>query len=349
MRLLFCITSSLWLLNSFTMVIALSAEPSHSPAQKLKSLFSSSSDKKQQQPKSAILLPGVFDALSAKVFSSNGAKALFLSGFGVSACKLAQPDVGVLSLTEMESALRSVVQAVSSENTPVIVDGDTGFGGAVNIRRTVRAFASAGAAAVTIEDQVFPKKCTYAAGEGVRVVSREECFTRVKAALAAQKEAKEIDGNEILIVARTDCRAALGFEEALERCLVFEELGADVVYAENLQSRQEYEVLRSKLQPSTGTILAQVQLFGNGDGEQNLYSLQDISEMKYDFALLGVTALQAYVSSLNKCASIMLDLNSSGLVDGDSSHNLNLCSFEELKSTIGFEDSESFHSKYDNC
>mmetsp|Transcript_15425 Transcript_15425/g.22720 ORF Transcript_15425/g.22720 Transcript_15425/m.22720 type:complete len:336 (-) Transcript_15425:35-1042(-) len=289
-------------------------------------------------PASAIILPGVHDALSAKIYSDAGAKVLFLSGFGVSACKLGQPDVGILTLTEMEDALRSVVQAAAG--TPVIVDGDTGYGGAVNVRRTVRAFARAGAAALTIEDQVFPKKCTYAAGKGVRTVSRQECGARMKAALEARNEARDVDGNDILIVARTDCRAALGFEEALERCKLFEELGADICYAENLQSRQEYDKLRSQLLPSTATILAQVE---TGNEEQTLYSAQNIAEMKYDFALLGVTALQAYVRSLEMSASLMMAPNSSGFVKS----NLDVASFNDLKASIGFEDSESFQARHD--
>lgn len=307
-----------------------------SAAKILRNLYS---DNRKKSSPSAIILPGVHDALSAKIYANAGAKALFLSGFGVSACRLGQPDVGILTLTEMEDTLRSVVQAAG--DIPVIVDGDTGYGGAINVRRTVRAFAAAGGAAVTIEDQVFPKRCTYAAGEGVRVVSRQECFARVKAALEARDEARDIDGNEILIIARTDCRAASGFEEALERCRMFEELGADVCYAENLQSQEEYEHLRGQLMPSTATVLAQVE---TGDTEQSLYTAQNIADMKYDFALFGVTALQAYVRSLEMSASLMMTPASSGFV-GKS--NLDIASFDNLKSSIGFEDSESFQARYD--
>lgn len=177
----------------------------------------------------AIILAGIHDAISAKIFANSGAEALFLSGFGVSATKLGLPDFGLLTQTEMEDCLRAVVQ--SAGDTPVIVDGDTGYGGDVNIRRTIRSFAAVGAAAVTIEDQAFPKKCTYAAGEGVRVISREESVSRIKAVMKARDEVRSLDGRDILIVARTDCRAALEFDEALQRCLLFEELGADIVYA----------------------------------------------------------------------------------------------------------------------
>jgi 2-methylisocitrate lyase-like PEP mutase family enzyme len=330
-----------------------------SAAKRLQSLYNDKSSKESNNAAAAaIILPGVHDALSAKVFANNGAKALFLSGFGVSACRLGQPDVGILTLTEMEETLRSVVQAVNGD-VPVIVDGDTGYGGAVNVRRTIRSFAAAGAAAVTIEDQVFPKTCTYAAGHGVRVVSREESCARIQAALAARNEALRMDGNEILVVARTDCRASLGLQEAIDRCKMYEALGADICYAENLQSREEYIELRSQLLPTTRTILAQVQ---TGDKEQILYAAQEVGELNYDLALFGVTALQTYVKSLETCAARMLlspppptpgsSTCCSGLIlentvdDSNLDHHL-FVSFDVLKGIIGFAESESFQAKSD--
>jgi 2-methylisocitrate lyase-like PEP mutase family enzyme len=310
-----------------------------SAAQKLRNLIESNRSSSSR----SIILPGIHDALSAKIYSQQNAPALFLSGFGISACRIGQPDVGILTLTEMEDSLRSIVQVSrdTGMNTPIIVDGDTGYGGAVNIRRTVRSFARAGAAAVTIEDQVFPKKCTYAAGDGVRVVSRSECQDRIRAALEARDEARNVDGNDIMIVARTDCRAALGFEEALERCIIFEELGADICYAENLQSRREYEDLRKALRSTTGTILAQVQ---TGNEDETLFSAQNVGEMGYDFVLFGVTALQAYVRSLKMSAALMMAPDSSGFVEAS---DLDILSFDDLKSNLGFEDIETFQAKYD--
>jgi len=320
-----------------TLCSTINALAKPSAADRLRNLYTNNETKSS----AVVILPGVHDALSAKIYADSGAKALFLSGFGVTATRLGQPDVGILTLTEMGDTLRSVVQAAG--DTPIIVDGDTGYGGSVNVRRTIRLFAAAGAAAVTIEDQVFPKKCTYAAGKGVRVVSREESLVRVKAALKAREEARDIDGNDILIVARTDCRAALGLEEAVERCRLFQDAGADICYAENLQSREEYEHLRGELMPSTGTILAQVQ---TGDSNQTLYSSQDVGDMKYDFALFGITALQAAVSALEKSAAIMMIPDATGLIGADS--NVPLTSFSDLKETIGFPDSEAFQSEYDS-
>ena len=174
----------------------------------------------------AVVCPGVHDALSTKIFAEAGAQVLFLSGFGVSACR-GEPDAGIITRVEMEETARQCVRAAG--DVPVIVDGDTGFGGASNLRRTVRGFAEAGAAAISIEDQAFPKRCTFAAGTGVRVVDRDAAVARVRAALRARDEAKDA-GNDVLVIARTDCRAALGLDEAIARCAAFEALGADIVY-----------------------------------------------------------------------------------------------------------------------
>lgn len=298
-----------------------------------------------QTTRNAIILPGVHDALSAKIFAQQGAKALFISGFGVSASKLGQPDLGLLTQTEMEQTLKNVVRAVAPYSTPIIVDGDTGYGGTMNIRRTIRDFAAAGAAAVSIEDQIFPKKCTYAAGSGVKVVSFEECKERIKIALAARDEARDIDGNDILILARTDCRAALGLEEAVRRCKMFEELGADICYAENLQSKDEYIHLAENLNPSTLKMLAQVHLFPHSTSEevsdeQMLFTAREVGLMNYDLALFGVTPLQSVVNALENTATEMLgNGGSSGFVQKSQS-----TSFQQLKSVVGFTDADQFES-----
>jgi len=239
----------------------------------------------------------------------------------------------------MEETCRSILSAIPS-NVPLIVDGDTGYGGPANLRRTIRNLAQMGVAAVTIEDQIFPKRCTYAAGSSIRIISREECFKRIRAAVLAREEAWEKDGKDILIVARTDCRAALGLEEAIERCGGFERLGADVVYAENLQSVEEYETLRSKLRENTIMMLAQVQLSFDTDNDgTSLLSAEKVGNMGFSLALFGVTALQATVGALRTVANSFLDssLGSTGLVEKGSGHHFSISSFDEVKDTVGFQ------------
>src|SRR5215813_13682733 len=152
------------------------------------------------------VVPGCFDALSAKLVADAGFKATFMSGFAVSAARLGLPDTGLISFAEMLDSLRNC--ASGAARIPLIGDGDTGYGNALNVQRTVVEYARAGAAAVMIEDQVSPKKCGHTRGK--QVVSREEARVKIRAAVEARAD--------ILIMARTDARAVHGFDEALARC-----------------------------------------------------------------------------------------------------------------------------------
>ena len=175
---------------------------------------------------------------------------------------------------------------------------------------------------------------------------------RVQTALEAKREALEQDGNDILIIARTDCRMTLGLEEAISRCLEYESLGADIVYAENLQSPEEYESLRSKMSVETPMILAQVQLNDpTSTDQQRLYSLPEVHDLGYNFALMGVTALQATVKTLELTASRMLldhhhhHHHHQGLVPPVEARD-SLSSFSNLKNVVGFPEMEDFERRY---
>jgi 2-methylisocitrate lyase-like PEP mutase family enzyme len=309
-----------------------------------------------RQKKLAIPVFGVHDALSAKIIHAvattaaatdnsdtimSSPSALFISGFGVSASRLGVPDAGILSRPDVLDTLQNIFLATATNNNPytpppaVLVDGDTGFGGTANVRRTIHSLAAAGAAAVTIEDQVFPKRCTYVAGSSVQVVSRRQAHDRIQVAVQASKESWEQRGQKVLIVGRTDCRNGAatnnkngdGAKEALERCLLFQQAGADIVYAESLHSVEEYLWLRQEINdPSLPMMIAQVQqqpsvLVGHSDesptttttipSEQatskhtkppGSWTIHDIGDMNYELALFGVTALQATVAALQTTA-----------------------------------------------
>lgn len=317
------------------------------------------------------------DALSARIFAADDAPVLFLSGFGISACRLGQPDAGILTLSEMEDAARSVISATRDAKrcardkngdrnkiniVPVIVDGDTGHGGPSNVQRTIRSLAAAGAAAVTIEDQQFPKQCTFAAGGGVKTVEYEECIDRIRAAIVARDEARYEDGNDVLLVARTDCRMERGLEEVVRRCIAFRDMGADIVYAENLQSREEYVDLRLRLGPGVWTMLAQLQLDpANERGEKSMLHVDEIGEMGYDLALFGVSALQAYVGTLRSISSHFFQRHNHHERDRregrnttkstpspgflNSTLNIEPGSFETVKQVVGFSSVDEFAAK----
>src|SRR5579863_9677601 len=187
--------------------------PAMTPAQKLRDLLA--------EPGLQIM-PGCFDALSAKLVAAAGFKATFMSGFAVAAARLALPDTGLISFAEMLDSLRNCCSGAGT--LPLIGDGDTGYGNALNVQRTVVEYARAGAAAVMIEDQVSPKKCGHTRGK--QVISRNEARMKIRAAADAKSDA------DILIMARTDACAVQGFDAALARCRDFEDEGADIIFLE---------------------------------------------------------------------------------------------------------------------
>lgn len=174
-------------------------------------------------------MPGCFDGMSARLIEEAGFPLAFMSGFAVSASRLAGPDTGLISLGEMLDRGREICSATS---LPVIGDGDTGFGNAVSVRRTVQGYAAAGLACVMIEDQVSPKRCGHTGGK--QVVSRAEAEIRLRAALDARDE-----GADILIMARTDARGPLGLDEALDRARAFADMGADITFVEAPETEEE--------------------------------------------------------------------------------------------------------------
>lgn len=176
-----------------------------------------------------LFMPCCFDALSARLIEQAGFPLTFMSGFAVSATRLASPDTGLISYAEMLDQGRSILDAVSF---PVIGDGDTGYGNPANVRRTVQGYARAGFAAIMIEDQLAPKRCGHTSGK--EVVGRSEALSRIKAAVDARQE-----GADILIMARTDARATDGLAEALWRMQAFADLGADILFLEAPQDEAE--------------------------------------------------------------------------------------------------------------
>ena len=177
------------------------------------------------------VMPCCFDALSARLIERAGFPLTFMSGFAVSAARLALPDTGLISYAEMLDQGRNICSAVS---IPVIGDADTGYGNALNVKRTITGYARAGFACAMIEDQVAPKRCGHTAGK--QVVTRDEALSRIRAAVAAREE-----GAEILIMARTDARATHGLDEALWRANAFADLGVDLVFCEAPRSEAEME------------------------------------------------------------------------------------------------------------
>jgi 2-methylisocitrate lyase-like PEP mutase family enzyme len=232
-------------------------------------------------------MPCCFDALSAKLIEHAGFELTFMSGFAVSATRLGLPDTGLISYGEMADQGREICAAVS---IPVIGDGDTGYGNAVNAKRTVRGYARAGFACVMIEDQLAPKRCGHTRGKAV--VSRAEALARMRAAIDARDEARAA-GHDILVMARTDARATDGLDEALARGRAFAELGADLVFVE--APRDEAELARVAQEIPAPTMANVVE-----DGDTPALPPERLAALGFKIAAYPLTLLHASVYAMEE-------------------------------------------------
>ena len=176
------------------------------------------------------IAPGVFDMISARVADRAGFDALYMTGYGIAASHMGLPDAGLVSYSDM---LGRAARICEGTRTPLIADADTGFGGLLNVRHTVRGYEAAGVAAIQIEDQEFPKKCGHAPGR--RVIALDDMLRKVEVAVDARQS------DDFLIIARTDSRSSLGLDEAIRRGQAFARAGADVVFIEAPESEEEFE------------------------------------------------------------------------------------------------------------
>ena len=266
-------------------------------------------------------MPGCYDALSAKLIADAGFKVAFMSGFAVSAGRLGLPDTGLISFGEMLESLRNCCAA--AHTIPVIGDGDTGHGNALNVQRTVTEFARAGAACVMIEDQVSPKKCGHTRGK--QVVPREEARMKIRAAVDARANA------DILIMARTDARAVHGFEDALTRCRDFEAEGADIIFLEAPESEDE---MRRFCQAMTKPCMANMV----PGGKTPILPAPKLQEVGYKLAVYPVMLLSSAVTAMQ--ATLAALRPESGLPPPPA------ISFAELQGVVGFPDYWERETKY---
>jgi len=255
------------------------------------------------------VMPCCFDALSARLIERAGFPLTFMSGFAVSAARLALPDTGLISYAEMLDQGRQICGAVS---IPVIGDADTGYGNAMNVKRTVHGYARAGFACAMIEDQVAPKRCGHTRGK--QVVSRDEALTRVRAAVDAREE-----GADILVMARTDARFGHGFDEALERCRAFRDLGADVTFFEAPRSEAEMERLCREIPgPKMANMVE--------EGDTPILPPARLEELGYKIAAYPLTLLSAATRAMREALQSL----------GSGRHPERLLDFESLREVVGF-------------
>jgi len=233
-----------------------------------------------------LLAPCCFDALSARLVEQAGFSLTFMSGFAVSAARLALPDTGLISYSEMLDQGRSILDAVS---IPVIGDGDTGYGNPVNVRRTVQGYARSGFACIMIEDQQAPKRCGHTCGK--EIVDRPEALARIRAAVDAREE-----GADILIMARTDARAIHGIDESLWRMQAFADLGADILFLEAPWDEAEMTAFcRQVPGPKMANMLE--------GGATPVLPPRRLQEMGYSIAAYPLTLLNSAVYAMREALS----------------------------------------------
>jgi len=266
-----------------------------------------------------LVMPGCHDAMSARLLGEAGFELGFMSGFAVSASRLGMPDTGLISYGEMVEQGRNICRAVS---IPLIGDGDTGFGSAQNIKRTVEGYASAGFACIMLEDQVAPKRCGHT--EGKSVVGRDEALMRIRAAVDARDA-----GTDILIMARTDARACVSLEEAIARCQSFREIGADISFLEAPVSEDE---MRRYCAEVPGPKMANL-IEG---GKTPLLSPQQLEAIGYTIAVYPLTMLNVSIRAMREAlGQLKAAQRAAAAMD-----------FEALKSAVGFPEYYAEEARY---
>ncbi|MDW7557874.1 carboxyvinyl-carboxyphosphonate phosphorylmutase [Azospirillum brasilense] len=246
------------------------------------------------------IVPGAFNALSAKVVEDLGFEAIYVTGAGVTNMWFGMPDQGFMGLAEIADHTARIRDAVS---VPLIVDADTGFGNALNVYHTVRTLERAGADCIQLEDQMAPKRCGHFSGKDV--ISTEEAVSKIKAAADARRDA------DLLIMARTDAAAVHGFEAAVERAQRFAEAGADILFVEAVTTAGDIRALPRRLEkPQLMNMVI--------GGRTPIVNATELAELGYGIVLYANAALQGAVAGMQKALTVLRDdkevKESSGLV-----------------------------------
>jgi 2-methylisocitrate lyase-like PEP mutase family enzyme len=269
-----------------------------------------------------LVMPGVYDALSAQIATKTGFEVIFISGYSLAATMLGEPDFGILTQTETLSAAQRIC---SVTDLPVIVDADTGYGNAINVIRTVHELIRIGAAGMFLEDQVWPKRCGHMKGK--QVIPLEEQLKKLQAAIDAKRN------RDFFIVARTDARQALGLNEAITRGIAFKKAGADAVFIEAPETKEEMvEIARCVPGPLVANMLER--------GVTPLMAPQELRDLGFDLVVWPLAPLYSVAKSLNEVyKTLRRDGTTVGILD-------RLMPFDEFNRIVGLEEKYQLDEKY---
>lgn len=271
--------------------------------------------------KEFILAPGIFDLISALIADRQDVKALYVTGYGTVASYLGLPDAGIATYRDM---IERIAQMVKMTTKPIIADADTGYGGLLNVRHTVRGYEDAGVSAIQIEDQEFPKKCGHTPNR--RVVPLEDMVRKIEVAVDSRRS------DDFLVIARTDSRTSLGIDEAIRRGKAFAKAGADVVFIESPESEEEMLKVAAEIDAP---------LFANmvNGGRTPLLSAEKLASMGYSIAIHPAIGFLSMGAALQKAYSDLAR-------NGEASDDIELYSFAEFNKLLGFEDIWAFEKKF---
>ena len=273
--------------------------------------------------KNFVVAPGAHDALTAAIIGKLGFDAVYMTGYGQSASHLGRPDVGLMTMSEMVMRAANMVEAAG---IPVIADADTGFGNAVNVMRTVREYEKAGVAVIQLEDQVMPKKCGHMIGR--QVVGLDEMVGKIKAAVDAR------ENPDFMIMARTDARTTQGIEAAIERGLAFKEAGADIVFIESPESKEEMKLINEKIPGLTLANMVE-------GGRTPMFKNAELKELGYNLVIYPTASTYATTKA-------MVDLWE-GLKRDDTTETMiesSMIPFERFNELIGLPRIREIESNY---
>ena len=269
-----------------------------------------------------LVAPGIYDLISVKVADQMGFDCLYMTGFGSVASYLGLPDAGLATYTDM---INRVAAFCGASKTPIICDGDTGYGGLLNVANTVKGYEKAGAAGIQLEDQEFPKKCGHTAGR--RVTSAEDMVRKLQVASDSRTS------SEFLIVARTDARTSLGLDEALRRAEKYAKAGADILFIESPESEKELEIIGKSFD-----LPLLVNIVEGGRTPQ--LKPQDLEALGFSLAIYPGTGFLAVAKALENVYSEIRSGQGTLNVTSD------LYSFEKLCLLMGFKEVWDFDAKY---
>ena len=269
-----------------------------------------------------VIAPGVFDMVSLRLADSFGFDALYMTGYGTVASHMGLPDAGLATYSDM---VGRVTAMAGMARTPLIADADTGYGGLLNMRHTLRGYEAAGAAAIQLEDQEFPKKCGHTPGR--RVIPMEDMVRKIRVAVEARTDPN------FLIIARTDARTSLGLDEALRRAEAYAKAGADILFVESPESEEEMRRIgRSFDVPLLANMVER--------GRTPVLTREELESIGYKLAIFPVTALLAAVQAMTQ---VYGQFKAQGSSAGGSTA---LYDFGDLTKLMGFEDVWAFEKRY---